>query len=224
MDTLTEVRQQILGLIKTSNGATTAEVAEHVGTSYEAVRQQLVQLERDGLIERALRRAPGAGAGRPVSEYCLSARGEDLFPKAYDALAVEMLDTVVEQLGPDALRSVLAAMTRDRVDRWSARLEGLSLPEKLDMLADLYRPHDEFTEVLHDGTFPQIVERNCPFHNIASQRPALCSVTIRTLEQLLGYRVERIKRLQRGDGRCVFQIRTDQPIAHHDGDFELEDA
>lgn len=222
MDTLSEARQAILSFIKERGGGTTAEIADALATSYEGARQQLVQLERDGLIARSLRRTPDSGAGRPASEYRLTARGEDLFPKAYDALAVEMLDVVAHELGTEALRAVLEAMTQDRVDRWAAQLEGLSLEQKLDALSDLYRPNDEHTEVLSGGEFPEIVERNCPFLNVASRRPALCSVTVSTLQRLVGYRVERVKKFQQGHGRCVFRIRTDQPLPPQERRFEFE--
>jgi predicted ArsR family transcriptional regulator len=58
----------------------------------------------------------------------------------------------------------------------------------------------------------RLVERNCPFLNVASRRPALCSVTVSTLSRLLGHTVTREKRFQDGDGRCVFRVHLNQPI------------
>jgi predicted ArsR family transcriptional regulator len=58
-----------------------------------------------------------------------------------------------------------------------------------------------------------LIERNCPFYDVAMQRPVLCNVTLNTLNRLLGYRVVREKRFQNGDRCCAFRIKTDQPIS-----------
>ena len=51
-----------------------------------------------------------------------------------------------------------------------------------------------------------LIERNCPFLDVANRRPALCSVTVNTLSRLLGRRVERVRTFQNGHGRCAFRI------------------
>jgi predicted ArsR family transcriptional regulator len=64
-------------------------------------------------------------------------------------------------------------------------------------------------------------ERNCPFLNVARAHPAICSVSVNTLERLLGFRVIREQRFQAGDGRCVFRVQLDQPRSPGK-DFTLE--
>ena len=150
--------------------------------------------------------------GRPTQYYTLSAAAEHLFPKAYDELAVELIDRVAATLGPDALREVLASFADANVREWKPRLQNMSLKERLEALKSVYFEDDAFMQVAIDEPSDEIrlIERNCPFLNVASRRPALCSVTVSTLSQLLGYRVVREKRFQDGDGRCVFRV-TDEP-------------
>lgn len=70
---------------------------------------------------------------------------------------------------------------------------------------------DPFTSVERNGGI-KLVERNCPFRNVAMERPALCSTTVSTLTRLLGVRVERELTFQNGDGCCAFHVHLDQPV------------
>ena len=58
---------------------------------------------------------------------------------------------------------------------------------------------------------PALIERNCPFFNVAQKHPAICSVSVNTLERLLGFKVVREQRFHAGDGRCVFRVRPGEP-------------
>jgi predicted ArsR family transcriptional regulator len=218
---IAEAQQKIMALLKQHGESTMAELAEHLNVSYEAVRQQLNPLVALRLVER-LERPNQSGTGRPLRYYSLSSTGDHLFPKNYDELAVELIDAIGDELGTDGLRRVLAALTDEQVARWEPALEGKDLASRLKALKGIYIENDPFTEVSeHEGEL-QLVERNCPFLNVASKRPALCSTTVNVLSRLLGYRVTRTKRFQDGDGRCVFHVHVDQPLQSTEFQFESE--
>lgn len=216
-----DVQQKILALLKQHGEITTADIAGHLDVSYEAVRQQVKQLEAMQLVERRKRPNP-SGLGRPLRYYSLSAAGDHLFPKNYDDLAVELIDAIGGELGPDALRRVLARLADAQVAQWESQLAGKDLEERLEALEDIYLENDPFTEVSKEGDHLQLVERNCPYLNVASRRPALCSLTVSVLSRLLGHRVTRVKRFQDGDGRCSFRVHVDQPIESPAFHFESE--
>jgi predicted ArsR family transcriptional regulator len=214
------VQQRIVALIKADGETTTATLASRLGITYEATRQQIRQLEAAGLLV-ACRRPNPAGVGRPLCYYGLTPAGDHLFPKNYDELAVALIDSVGATLGDAALRQVLAAITEAQVRQWQPRLAGLSLAERLAALRDFYVQNDPFTEAQAQDGDLWLVERNCPFLNVASRRPALCSVTVNSLARLLGYRVSREQRFQEGHGRCLFRVHTDGPLPA-DQEFRLE--
>ncbi|HEX6988371.1 MAG TPA: helix-turn-helix domain-containing protein [Bacillota bacterium] len=218
---LPETRRQILLFLKHEGPATSAETARHLGVTREAVRQQMLILEQDGFIRGSADPRPGE-PGRPAVRYALTPAGEHLFPKAYDDLAVELIDTMARQLGADTVRQLLASLADARVRAWQSRLDGRSLRERLEILRDYYTAHDPFMDIEEDAQGLRLVERNCPFFNVASRRPALCSVTVSTLSRLLGVRVVREERFQDGHGRCAFRLLVDQPVAP-DEPFTLED-
>lgn len=199
------------------------DLAARLGVTYEGARQQLADLEAGGWVRAEAEKDRAPGAGRPRRRFALTPAGDHLFPKRYDDLAVEVIDAVVEKLGAEAVKDLLASLTETRVRRFAPRLAGLPLAEKLEALRSVYLEEDPFVsvETLADGTL-RLVERNCPFLSIASRRPALCSVTVSTLSQLLGYKVLREERFQRGDGRCVFRVLTGQPLATEERRFGWE--
>lgn len=224
-ENITDTQQRILALIKAQGEASNADIAAHLDITYEAVRQHLRRLEDAGLLVVRRKPADRSRAGRPTVSYALSAAGEHLFPKTYDELALELIDTLSSALGPDALRQVLATLTDENVARWGPRLEDRPVPERLEALKGIYLDGDPFMEVHRDaaGGDLRLEERNCPFLNVASRRPALCSVTTSTLSRLLGRTVTREKKFQEGDGRCVFRVHMDRPVSAESFRFAFEE-
>lgn len=215
-------RRDILYYLKQNGPATVADLSSHMQMTGEAVRQHLLQLTQDRYIQRQSERIPTAGAGRPSLTYSLTMEGEHLFPKSYDGLTVELIDTIMVQLGEDSLKQILSSMTESKVQQWEFRLRGLSLRERAAALKDIYMENDSFIEVEQNGEEILLIERNCPFANVAMKRPALCSVTVNLLTRLLGLRVVRKETFQNGDGRCVFSILSNQPIDTKSYSFLLE--
>jgi len=204
-------RHDILRELKMRGGASHTELAEHFDISREGVRQQMTQLEALGWVRKETQETQGRG--RPASRWILTAEGDEQFPRFYDALTVTLLKTVGEQLGKDGLRNVLASITDQQVNAWQPVLEGKPLKKRMAALRGIYFDKDPFTTVERDRDGAMLVEHNCPYLSAAMDEPRLCSVTVSTMKRLLGVEVERTERFQQGDGRCVFRIRDDKPVA-----------
>lgn len=217
---LTEPRRRIIGLIKNTGSKTMSELAGCLDISGEAVRQHLVQLEKEGWVTRF---SENNGVGRPLWKYRLTTAGEHLFNKNYDLLTIEVLDTLTTSFGEDVLKNLLTAMIEERIRQWEPKLNGLSTLERLEKLKDFYMKDDSFMEVDNNDHGYSLIERNCPFHNVAMERPVLCSVSVSVLTHLLGCSVKREKRLQNGDGCCAFRVLKDEPINENTSRIIIED-
>lgn len=220
----------LLQALKRAGSLTTRELAACLGITYEAVRQQIGELVRAGWVTTGRVPAAGvaatAGAAEPrpgpaSRQYRLSAAAEHLFPKHYDELSAELLQHLLERFGGAGLVGILARMTDVRVARWAPLVAGLPLAGKLKVLSSLYEDQDAYMEVEWKEGAPALIERNCPFFSVAQQHPAICSVSVNTLERLLGFKVVREQRFQAGHGRCVFRVRPDEPRPDP-GRFSLE--
>ncbi|HEV3486607.1 MAG TPA: MarR family transcriptional regulator [Vicinamibacterales bacterium] len=222
---LPDSRRAILMALKQRGTATIAQLAEALHVTGEAVRQQLLQMQREGWVDSSIDRNPERGrSGRPATLYRISAAGDHLFPKQYDALAVAMIDAVAEELGVDAAVRVLDRVASDRVKVIAPALRDLTLAERVESLRSWYLADDPYMSVERDGDDFRLIERNCPFYNTAMSRPALCSVSVNALTRLLGVRVHRQEKFQNGDGRCVFRVNSAQPIDAEQWVFQLESA
>jgi predicted ArsR family transcriptional regulator len=217
---------RILRFVKSRGNCTIGETAKRLRVTHEGARKQMATLESNGWVAREAGREPAAESrrtgkrGRPVETYRVTAAGDRLFPKAYDRLSSDLIAGVAAAGGPAFMRQVIAALADLQVGAWQPLLEGLSAVERLDRLKGLYLKDDPFMSVeKRDGDLI-LIERNCPFLNVAMEHPALCSLSVSTLERLLGHPVAREEKFQSGHGRCVFRIRLGESL--REGAFRLE--
>jgi predicted ArsR family transcriptional regulator len=216
-----DVRQAILRFIKMRGRAQVKEVAKHLRITHEGARKHLIQMEGKGWVVR-VPETDQASAGRPKDFYSVGAEGDKTFPKAYDSLSLAILEGLRGQsgVGGGGAGKLLAALAAAQVKAWAPKLEGKTDREKLEALKGLYLETDPFATVeTRDGDF-LLIERNCPFLNVAMEHPALCSLSVSTLEMLLGHKVVREERFQAGNGRCVFRIKMDSPAPAREFRFE----
>jgi predicted ArsR family transcriptional regulator len=210
--------------LKQHGSATIAQLADALQLTGEAVRQQLLQLQRDGWIEAKIDRSPldRGRTGRPATTYSLTDAGDHLFPKDYGRLNVALIDAVAEELGTNGLKKVLARISEERFAAVEPGLRNKTLPDQVNALKSWYLENDPYMEVEQvDGDY-RLMERNCPFLNTAMRRPALCSISVSTLERILGVHVRREEKFQNGHARCVFRVYTKEPIDREKWTFRLE--
>ena len=214
-DYLTETRQAILRELKRRGTATIPRISRDLGVSHEAVRRQLAELERLGWVSSDCRESDGdgpPGVGRPAVEYCLTRVGDNLFAKEYDELAMALLDSSTDPV------PILTAFTNARVRSLSRRFSGKN--RRVEALQAIYDVADPFIELKEDEGDFVLIERNCPYLNVALDRPLICSTTVSTLRRMTGREVVREDRFQEGDGRCTFRIKTDKRGSK--AEFEIE--
>jgi predicted ArsR family transcriptional regulator len=211
-------RRAILEFLKRNGIASISQLAGELALTGEGVRQHLLQLQREGYIEAKAKSASDRPrTGRPATYYQLTVAGDHLFNKRYD-----VLDAIGEEFGSDAAKRVFARVTDTLVHHDQTKVEGLPLEKRVEAVKDWYGAGDPYMdlETSEDGFL--LIERNCPFYNVAMQRPALCAVSVNSLTRLIGARVVREESFQRGFGRCVFRVYTNDPVDSDQWQFKLE--
>ncbi len=211
LDELSVTRANILRLLKLEGFVSIPRIAEALGMSHEAARKQVGDLHKGGWIksncEPDLSERGEPAPGRPPAMYCLTAAGDHLFPKQYASLTIGLLDTIAVE-GDASLAAALTRLTDARVGWLEPHLAALPLEKKMEQLRAIYMAGDPFTEVERRGDDFVLTERNCPYLNVAMERPDICSTTVSTLRRLTGCEVVRERRFQDGDGRCEFHVRA----------------
>ncbi|WP_374163952.1 helix-turn-helix transcriptional regulator [Arcticibacter sp. MXS-1] len=200
---------RFLQLLKTRGPLTAKEIAEELGITNEGARQQLVRLSEEGLVRY---NSSTKGVGRPVQVYELTDKANTSFPNNHAALTVELLDTIKEQLGQEALNVVITSREAETVKRYKAILKDFN---KLDDLIAGYtaiRTNEGYMAEFkkeQNGQF-LLFENNCPIGAAASSCKHFCESDMRVLKEILGSKVsiERMDHIASGERRCTYRIKS----------------
>ena len=201
-------RSRLLHLLRTGETRTVSELSEALAITEMAVRKHLQAMEQEGLVvSTAVRQA----MGRPLYRYSLTALADELFPKNYSQLALDLLAELDEQADGVA---VIDGMFRGRRDKLAARycerMREKPLEERVRELALIqngggYMAEWERTE--GEEAFA-LHEYNCPIAQIASRYRQACHCEQQLFASLLDADVERTECLADGGGRCTYAIKA----------------
>jgi predicted ArsR family transcriptional regulator len=203
-------RQDILDYLRRHGQATVRELGEHLGLTSTGIRQHLTVLERDGLVDA---REERGHVGRPALVYRLSASGDALYPKIYDALANALIEESRALLGTEALQHLMKNVAARFAEPYMARLEGKPTAERVKeaskiieergCLSDCDAEHDDFL----------IRQHTCPFPHVAKRNSAVCAMEVEFVRLLVGTDARLVSSLLRGDDSCTYRVR---PAASRD--------
>jgi len=193
---------QILQWLRLHGPLTAEDLAGKLGISAVSTRAILRRLEAAGLVTREFEPRP---IGRPVGRYRLTPSADALFPKHYEAFAAQLLDSVVGELGSEALDTVLGSWE----DRLHAHFEQ-ELPKdpaaRLDALAQHQTKYGFMAEVKRDRDGVTLLERNCPIATLAAKYPQICDREAALFSRTLGWKAHLVSCQARGDGVCAFRL------------------
>lgn len=200
----------LLTALKHAGEAAPDELAERLGVTVSAVRQQLDGLAAEGLVAW---RPQTRGRGRPTHLYRVTRAAESLFPKAYGGLATELL-SYVGDADPALVDDIFDRRRQRRLVGAQVRLAAVG-DDLAAQVAELARILDDdgylaSWEAFPDGTF-RIVEHNCAVLDVAERYGQACSSEIAFLRQALpGARVERVSHMIAGAHSCAYEVAPDR--------------
>ncbi|EJZ20586.1 transcriptional regulator [Rhizobium sp. Pop5] len=197
---------RILILMKTDGPQLAAAIGDALGISGEAARQQLAKMAEEGLVEPIT--VAAASRGRPRQLWHLTAAGNRQFPDGHAELTANLLGTLVEQLGPAALDTVIAAREAETLTRYRQELgHAGDLASRIEALAAIRTREgymaDHWQEA--DGSF-MLVENHCPICAAATACAGFCRSELETFRAALGAKVERSEHILAGARRCAYRI------------------
>jgi DeoR family transcriptional regulator, suf operon transcriptional repressor len=174
-----------------------------LGVSRNAAHQQVVALEREGLIERA---STIRTKGRPSQGFRLSAAGKATFPRQYALLSKQLLAELSRHLGPDELRLTMARIGEALAQSLSTEIAA-NPDQKIELIAGLMRELGYESNAVDGPDGPEIEAHNCVFHDLAIADPAICEVDLSLLRSLSGKAVEHRRCMAHGERSCRFAFK-----------------
>jgi len=196
-------RGKIVSELRRRGSASATDLARSFGLSPNAVRQQLMVLERDGLVaETPVRRGPT----KPTYEFSLTADAEKLFPQAYDKMLTAVLREVRTQFGSAGVESVFDGLSRRAVERARLAVTATQPEQKVAQLTDMLRKSGVVAEYsLIDGGYA-LHEHNCPYSSAAKEHPEVCQVIHHVFDETLGGTHAQTESLANGGKECRFEL------------------
>lgn len=201
--------ERILMALKMQAGLSAAALGTRLGTTSEAVRQQLLRLASEGLVEA---RSTSAGVGRPTQLWSLTAAAQARFPDTHAALTVQLLDIVRTNLGDAALDTIISVREAETRAAYEAAVSGApDLKSRVAALADLRSQEGYMAAWTEqpDGSL-LLIENHCPICAAATACQGFCRAELEVFQSVLGpgVTVERTDHIVAGGRRCSYTIRA----------------
>ena len=194
-------RDVILHTLKVAHQAKVEELAEAADVSPVTVRHHLNSLQADGLVEvTSVRRK----VGRPYYIYCLSEKGEELFPQKYVRLTNRLLEALKNHLSDDALTDLFSGIVQTIIDEHRGQFENLSFEKKLDYLIGLLKKEGFLAQWEKVNGQYRITEYSCPYYSVGSVHHEVCFLDRELIVTVLQTPVEQHSCMLDGDNCCHF--------------------
>src|SRR5262245_54747193 len=203
-----DARDRLLHWLKTKGPSTAASLARRMSVTPTAVRQHLVAMRRERLVEYEDR---AGQVGRPRRVWRTAPAADERFPDSHAELAVGLVASVRAALGERGLARVVAERTRLQAADYARRLppRGRPLAERVAALARVRRDEGYMAavEARDDGSL-LLVENHCPICAAASACTGLCDGELALFADVLGPGVQivREEHILAGARRCAYRI------------------
>jgi len=196
-------RGKIVEALRVRHAASAFELAAEFGLSPNAIRQQLVILERDGLVSgKSVRR----GKTKPTHEYSLTTQAERYFPQAYDRMLNAVLRDVRTTQGDAGVAAIFERIGKRAAGKLQAELAGKTTGERVDALAESIRGSGVSVNVEHHGDTIVLTEHNCPYASVVAENPECCSVIHTMIGDAVAPGMKQTESLATGGAECRFEV------------------
>jgi len=197
-------RGKIVAALRRRHSASAVDLADEFGLSPNAIRQQLLTLERDGyVVEHSVRRGPT----KPTLEFSLTPSAEVLFPQQYDKMLNAVLKEVKDTFGTAALDPVFAKLGERAAAKYREKLHAPDVKGRIHELASLLRENGVEAEVVEspDGTL-ELREHNCPYAQTVGEHPEVCSIIHAVFRDAVEVTPKHVESIATGGDVCRFEV------------------
>jgi DeoR family transcriptional regulator, suf operon transcriptional repressor len=192
----------ILDLLRKAGPLGVAELAAAAQVTATAVRQRLVRLMAQGLVDRELARAP---RGRPSHRYHLTEKGRRQTGANFVDLALALWNEIREIKDPEVRRGLLQRVARRMAGMYADQVTGGTTGERMEGVSRLFQERNVPFEVEESSSgLPVLTALACPYPELAEQDRGICALERMMFAELVGDPLRLANCRLDGDECCRF--------------------
>ena len=181
---------------------TVAELVRELGVTRTAVVEQLDELLKAGLVERAAENQ--SRRGRPSYRYTTTQAAALMSPGNQHLLVPAVWKSLQKIGGEDLLNHVIDEVSTQLAE--GCRLSISATGETLTGLELLERCGGCEESQTEENGVVRVTKRTCRFCSMFDDSEMLCRIHLQTLEKIVGSKVTRTQWRRDGDPCCVFEV------------------
>lgn len=197
-------REAILNMLRSKGKLSIQAIAKQLDLTGMAVRRHMHELERQHIVKVE---AVVSGKGRPTHQYSLTEAAEQLFPRNYQMLTLDLLQELSED---ETTKPFIEKMFQGRKQklyaRYASKMDDFTLAERVLELTNIQTAAGYMAEATNDEEHYYIAEYNCPIKGVADQYQHACQCELELFAELLQAQVERTECITNGEKRCLYKI------------------
>ncbi|REK15861.1 MAG: winged helix-turn-helix transcriptional regulator [Planctomycetota bacterium] len=199
----------ILDLLRKAGPLGINDLTKAVGVTPTAVRQRLVRLMAEGLVDREVSRS---GRGRPSHRYTLTEKGRRQTGANFVDLALALWKEVRAIEDVEVRRGLLQRIARTMATMYDEQVRGRTTEERMEAISSIFAERDVPFTVEDSDSLPVLTALACPYPQLAEQDRGICALERMMFSELVGDGLRLSECRLDGDDCCRFSVR-EQPDA-----------
>ena len=194
----------LLDLLRITGALRITEMAEAMDVTPTAVRQRLIRMMTQGLIQRESIRA---GRGRPLHKYWLTDKGLRQTGTNFNDLAVALWREVRAIPDGELRRSMLRRIAKALAAGYADQIQGDTPAERMRSLGELLAQRRIPASIEETPKAMTLTAHACPYPSLAEQDQGICTMERMMFSELVGQDVHLTQCRLEGGADCRFQAR-----------------
>ena len=204
MENVAESSDQALAdLLRKRGSLSVSELTAAMQVTATAVRQRLVRLMKQGMIERESTRA---GRGRPSHRYRLTQKGRRQAGSNFPDLAFELWREIRGIQDRSIRQGMLHRIATTLSQIYGGRLAGDTPAERMEQLSELMSERDVPFSVDRSAELPVLTAVACPYPDLADEDRGVCAMEKMMFSELVGEPLRLSECRLDGGSCCRFEI------------------
>ena len=192
----------ILDLLRQQDQMTVIQLTDAIGVTATAVRQRLVRLLDQELIERST--VPSV-RGRPRHVYRLTTKGRRRTGENFADLAIALWHEIQEIEDPVVRGGLMERISRRLAAMYAEQVDGNSIQQRMQAVKTLFAERQLSVKVNTKDRLPVISVEACPYPELAEHDRGVCDMEEMMFSEMLGVPMNLTSCRLDGDCSCTFE-------------------